>query len=292
MLELDKGNSVDAVYLDLRKAFDTVPHLRLISKLKGYGIKGNILSWITDFLSNRTQFVSINSASSSKVPVTSGVPQGSVLGPILFIYYINDMPDFIDCAMKIFADDTKVYSNVSTPELKEKLQACIDRLNEWTEIWLLRFNTTKCKVLHIGKNNPQYDYYMQNGTEKYKLESTTAEKDLGVVIDPNLDFDAHITGIVKKANRLSGLLMRNITHKSKEIILPLYKSLIRSVLEYGSPVWSPKLRKHVNLIEGVQRRITRCIIGTKDMTYEERLTYLKIPSLEFRRIRGSLIEVF
>ena len=97
---------------------------------------------------------------------------------------------------------------------------------------------------------------------------------------------------VKKANKLSGLLMRNITHKSKDIILPLYKSLIRSVLEYGSPVWNPYLRKHVNLIEGVQRRITRCVIGTKGMTYEERLSFLKIPSLEFRRMRGCLIEVY
>ena len=292
MGEIDQGNPVDAVYLDLRKAFDTVPHLRLINKLKGYGINGGILSWITDFLSDRTQFVTVNSSSSPKVPVTSGVPQGSVLGPILFIYYINDMPDFIDCPMKIFADDTKAYSCVPTPEMRDKLQRCINSLNDWTETWLLQFNTSKCKVLHIGKNNPNYDYYMKSENGINKLEATFAEKDLGVIIDPNLSFDAHITATVKKANRLAGLLMRNIAYKHKDIIIPLYKALIRSILEYGNPVWNPYLRKHVNLIEGVQRRITRCVIGTRGMTYEQRLEYLKIPSLEYRRIRGCLIEVY
>ena len=292
MKEIDIGNPVDAIYLDLRKAFDTVPHQRLVNKLDGYGVKGNILAWVHDFLSNRTQHVKINNSSSDSVPVTSGVPQGSVLGPILFIYYINDMPDLVNCSMKIFADDTKVYSQVPTPELRDKLQQCIDKMMEWTDTWLLRFNTSKCKVLHIGKNNPQYDYYMTDGNSRNKLDSTVAEKDLGVIIDPNLDFDNHISATVKKANRLSGMLMRNITYKHKDIILPLYKSLIRSVLEYGNPVWNPHLRKHINLIEGVQRRITKCIIGTKNMSYEERLAFLKLPSLEFRRLRGCLIEVY
>ena len=292
MKDLDEGKSVDAIYLDLRKAFDTVPHQRLVSKLRGYGINGNLLNWVADFLTNRSQFVSINNASSSSVPVTSGVPQGSVLGPILFIYYINDMPDLTDCPMKIFADDTKAYMTINSLNERDKLQNCIDQLVTWTDTWLLRFNTDKCKVLHIGKKNPHFDYFMTNGDNVNKIEETTAEKDLGVIIDPNLDFDTHITNLVKKSNKLVGMLMRTICHKSKDIIIPLYKALIRSILEYGSPVWNPRLRKHIDMLEGVQRRVTRCIIGTKGMSYEERLAFLKLPSLEFRRLRGGLIEVF
>ena len=289
---MDEGKAVDAIYLDLRKVFDTVPHQRLVNKLEGYGIKGNLLKWVEDFLRDRTQFVSINSASSSRVHVTSGVPQGSVLGPILFIYYINDMPDLVNCSMKIFADDTKAYMAIPTEKERDNLQDCIDKLNSWTDNWLLRFNTDKCKVLHIGRNNPRYNYYMTNGNDRNKIEETVAEKDLGVIIDPSLDFDAHITTMVKKANKLVGMLMRSICHKSKDIIIPLYKALIRSILEYGSAVWNPRLRKHINLIEGVQRRVTRCIIGTKGMTYQQRLDFLKLPSLEFRRFRGCLIEVY
>ena len=292
LTKLDEDTPVDAIYLDLRKAFDTVPHKRLIKKLEGYGVGGNLLKWIEDFLSDRTQFVSINGNCSEKIKVTSGVPQGSVLGPTLFIYYINDMPTGITCDMKIFADDTKIYSPMTSQAEQTTLQDSLHGLVEWTEKWLVKFNNDKCKVLHMGKNNPEHNYCMKEGTEESILQTTTGEKDLGVIVDPDLNFEQHINEKVKKANSISGLMIRTINYKTKDIMVPLYKTLIRPILEYANAVWSPHLRKYIDSIEGVQRRFTKNIIGMGDMDYEKRLKCLNLPSLEYRRIRGDMIEVF
>ena len=269
-----------------------MPHGRLITKLKGYGIGGKLLAWIQDFLNNRTQFVTIKDTHSDEIPVTSGVPQGSVLGPTLFIYYINDMPTEVECGVKIFADDTKLYSTVTSYDDRDMLQTCIDRLVQWTNTWLLQFNEQKCKVLHLGKNNPGYDYFIKKGDDSYCLETTTAVKDLGVIVDPLLNFDTHINSTIKKANRIAGLLVHTITNKTKEIMVPLFKALVRPILEYGNSVWSPYLKKHTESIEAVQRRFTKRIVGNHDLTYEQRLEKLNLPSLEFRRRRGDLIEVY
>ena len=288
MKNLDEGKSSDAIYLDLQKAFDKVPHKRLITKLEGYGIKGNLLNWINDFLSSRQQYVKVGQDASNMAPVYSGVPQGSVLGPTLFIYYINDMPDILNSLIKIFADDTKIYASVDSISGKEELQDSIDRLQKWSEDWQIKFNSTKCKVLHIGKNNPKYEYFM-NGM---KLEETTAEKDLGVVVDSNLTFDVHVNETVKKANRLCGMINTYVHLKKPFIMAPLFKTLVRPILEYGNCVWNSNLRKHVDLVEGVQRRYTKRIIGLSNLEYYQRLEKLKLPSLEFRRLRGDCIELF
>ena len=285
---MDEGVPTDAIYLDLSKAFDTVPHKKLIHKLKGYGIGGHILDWITDFLSDRSQYVSVNGTSSSETPVTSGVPQGSVLGPILFIYYINDMPDVVDNFIKIFADDAKTSNDIKSVDDSACLQTSLDKLSSWTDDWGVNFNCGKCGVMHLGKNNPKHKYTI-NGTP---LNETVLEKDLGVWVDPLLNFEEHINKTVKKARQISGLIIRTISFKSKDIMIPLYKSLVRPILEYGNAVWSPYLKKNKLLIEGVQRRFTKCIVGVKDMEYEDRLKFLNLPSLEYRRLRGDLIETF
>ena len=252
---LDNDEPVDAIYLDLQKAFDKVPHSRLLVKLKGYGVHGSLLSWVADFLSNRSQFVTVGGKSSKTAPVTSGVPQGSVLGPTLFVYFINDMPDVLDCLVKIFADDTKAYSSALTSEKCKKLQENIDKLLMWTDQWQLKFNNEKCKVLHLGKNNPCYKYYMQGNV----LESTEVEKDLGVHIDKNLSFECHIVETVKKAKKVVGMISRYIEYKDQEIMVLLFKSLVRSILEYGNVIWFPTLKKDINFIEDVQRRFTKRI---------------------------------
>ena len=292
MKELYNNIPVDAVYLDFRKAFDTVPHKRLLNKLYGYGIRGELLQWVRDFLSNRYQYVSINNVNSSKIPVTSGVPQGSVLGPTLFIYFINDLPKSASSFIKIFADDTKAYLPITSFHDKDNLQHTINKLVDWSNIWLLKFNGDKCKVLHLGKNNPMYNYTINEDGVNKKLEVTVCEKDLGVNIDPLLHFDEHINITVKKARNLSCLIMRTITHKSKDIMVPLFKAIIRPILEYGNMVWYPYKRKHIDLIESIQRHYTRCIIGMKDLCYEDRIKILKLPSLEYRRFRGDMIEVY
>ena len=292
MKSLDNKKAVDAIYLDFSKAFDTVPHKRLIHKLKMYGIQGNVLNWITDFLSNRSQFVTVNGSSSEPAPVSSGVPQGSVLGPILFIYYINDMPDVTEEELKIFADDTKGSNEIENDVDVLNLQKCIDNLTEWSKLWLLKFNGPKCGVLHMGKNNEKHDYFITLNGITHKLNKTILEKDLGVFLDPDLNFSQHITTKVNKAKSMCGLLIRTITYKIKDIMIPLYKSLIRPIIEYANPVWCPYTRNYIDLIEDIQHYFTRCIIGMKDMDYESRLRKLKLPSLEYRRVRGDLIEVY
>ena len=300
---MDNKKAVDAIYLDFSKAFDTVPHKRLIHKLKMYGIHDNVLSWITDFLSNRSHYVTVNNSSSDSVPVTSGVPQGSVLGPVLFIYYINDMPEVTDQDLAIFADDTKgsgeveptddeSSDGVGTTDGVSDLQKCINDLTEWSNMWLLKFNGPKCGSLHMGASNEKHDYYITINGETFTLNKTVLEKDLGVFIDPDLSFNEHITTKVNKANSMCGLLMRTITYKSRDIMIPLYKALIRPIIEYANPVWAPYLRKYIDLIENVQHYFTRCVIGMRNLDYESRLRALRLPSLEFRRVRGDLIEVY
>ena len=287
-LKLEEGNSVDAVYLDLQKAFDTVPHARLISKLKCYGIGGSLLSWISDFLTQRTQYVKIGNDCSGYSDVTSGVPQGSVLGPTLFIFYINDMPDVLNCLVKIFADDTKIYQVVNDKSDAASMQTNINKLTEWANTWQIKFNSGKCKVMHLGHQNNQYEYFM----EENKLETTSAEKDLGVIVDPKLLFDDHVSQTVKKASRLCGMLVSNIQCKEKDIMVPLFKALVRPVLEYGNSVWTTCLKKHNTTIENVQRRFTKKIVGLQELSYEQRLETIKLPSLEFRRLRGDMIETY
>ena len=293
MIELDNNNIVDAAYMDFRKAFDTVPHQRLITKLKSYNINGPILNWIISFLSERSQYVKINNSTSKNHKVTSGVPQGSVLGPTLFIYFINDLPNVNhNSNIKIFADDTKAYNSIKNQEDVNNLQNVIDEMFLWTQKWLLKFNKDKCKILHIGKNNPKNKYYVGNENDRLELNETDLEKDLGVFIDPNLDFKKHIKTIVKKASYLNYKILKNFTYRDANILVPLFKTLIRPILEYGNSIWSNGLKKYSTLIENVQRKFTKYIKGLVNVPYEDRLKQIKLPSLEYRLIRGDMIQVF
>ena len=289
---LDNKIPIDAAYLDFRKAFDSVPHKRLLHKLSEYGIKGNLLNWISSFLTCRTQYVNVNNFVSNTAPVLSGVPQGSVLGPCLFIYFINDLPEVIECLIKIFADDTKAYTPIFSNKDNELLQNSINKLVDWTDKWLLRFNIDKCKILHLGKNNPKVKYYITHGGIKTELEETTNEKDLGVFIDPYLSFDIHISSTIKKARKVSGMIIRTIKNKYPIIMSTLFKSLVRPILEYAHAVWCPFKKKHILEIEKVQRQFTKQIKGLRNLSYQERLSQIKLPSLEFRRLRGDYIEVY
>ena len=292
MQSLDKKVPLDAAYLDFRKAFDSVPHKRLLTKLKGYGVTGKVLDWVQDFLSNRNQFVCINGKSSNKAPVTSGVPQGSVLGPTLFIYFINDLPEVARSLVKIFADDTKAYCSIRTETDHITLQDTINSFVEWSDIWLLRFNSDKCKVLHLGSNNPRHEYEIKNGDVTSKLETTNNEKDLGVFIDENLTFNHHLNTAVKKARSMAGMLQRHITYKVKGTMIPLFKALVRPVLEYAVSVWCPYMKKDIEKMEKVQQQFTKRVKGMSDLSYTGRLAKLKLPSLIYRRIRGDMIEVY
>ena len=150
-----EGENIDTIYLDFAKAFDTVPHQRLLMKLRGYGIEGRILTRIEAFLTDRRQRVVVNDSRSSWADVTSGIPQGSVLGPMLFIIYINDMPTSVLSSIYLFADDAKVYRNISSNDDTPTPQHDLQQLEKWSERWQLRFNSNKCKVMHLGRQNPR-----------------------------------------------------------------------------------------------------------------------------------------
>ena len=290
---IDNGLPVDTLYLDLQKAFDSVPHQRLILKLERLGITGNLLRWIKNFLSERKQRVVLNGISSDWTDVISGVPQGSVLGQILFILYVNDLPDKVKSYCKIFADDTKLYKEINNLKDYEDLQDDIYELCRWTTKWLLFFNANKCKVLLIGNNNPRFDYEMTDKNyNKVNIKVVDHEKDLGVIFQENLKFDLHISFVVNKANRILGLIKRSFVFMDKSTFLCLYKSLVRSHLDYGDLIWFPVLKKHIRMIENVQRRATRILSTLRHLSYSERLQELNLPTLLYRRRRADLIQVF
>ena len=264
------GGVVDSIYLDFAKAFDTVPHRRLIGKLEAYGIKGNILGWITAFLSDRTQVVKVNGVESEIIPVLSGIPQGSVLGPTLFIIYINDLLERIKCDGLLFADDTKIFQLITSREDALSLQSDINLLENWSNTWFLKFNPDKCHVLSIGKfkNIRHTQRYSIYGSE---MEHVFEEKDLGVMVDAQLNFEDHIASKVKKANAIMGLIRRSFSFLSCDLFRRLYISFVRPHLEYAQAVWSPHLKKHINMIENVQVRATKLVDGIGDLDYPQRL---------------------
>ena len=162
----------------------------------------------------------------------------------------------------------------------------------WTQKWLLKFNKNKCKILHIGKKNPKNKYFIGTEDDKTELEVTELEKDLGILIDPNLDFKKHIKTIVKKASYINYKILKNLTYRDSNILVPLFKTLVRPILEYGNSVWANGLKKYKTLVENVQRKFTKHIKNLTNTPYEERLKLIKLPSLEYRLIRGDMIQVY
>ena len=259
------------------------------------GVKGYVLQWVEDFLSDRKQQVIINGSSSQEACVTSGIPQGSVLGPLLFVAYINDLPRGLQSTVKIFADDTKLYAQSNSSNGPIFLQNDLNRLQEWSQKWLLRFHPEKCSVVKVGRDN-ENEYFMNqttpNGSTTMKLKTSSMEKDLGVIIDDKLTFKEHVFQTTKKANRIVGLIRRTFAFLSDKTFVLLFKSLVRPLLEYGHSIWQPHDKYLCKEVEDVQRRATRMIGHLKNLTYPERLKKLKLPSLEHRRLRGDMIEVY
>ena len=207
---IDSGKEVDLIYLDFCKAFDKVPHKRLLIKMQKYvyGIKGNILNWVKAFLNERQQRVIVNGSASSWEDITSGIPQGSVLGPILFLIFINDLPGAVAGLIKLFADDAKVYSAVESNQKELALQNQVTRSETWTALWQMFFNILKCHHLHIGNLETDFKYEITINEGKIAIEQVKSERDLGVIVDRKLKFREHINNKVNLANRNLGIISR------------------------------------------------------------------------------------
>ena len=231
---------MDTIYFDFKKAFDMVPHKRLLAKLESYGIQGKILKWVEEFLIGRNQYVVVNGERSSSGKVTSGIPQGTVLGPILFAVYINDILENLTSDGFLFADDTKVFRAITNKIDALCLQADIDSLKRWSEVWGMEFNLDKCHVLTLGKfENTKYTHRYRLGEEE--LEHVFAEKDLGVSIDSGLTFEEHIFNKVKTANGIVGLVRRSFSYLDARSFKKVFCAFIRPRLEYTQSVWAPYL---------------------------------------------------
>ena len=261
-----------------------VPHKRLIHKLRAYGIGGKLLEWLQSFLSDREQSVVINSVFSSWRPVTSGVPQGSVLGPLLFAIYVNDLPSIVS-SLFMFADDLKLYRSITQPLDTTLLQHDVNTLFHWAQTWLLNLSIPKCYVMSVGNTNPNYIL------DNVPLAASTCVRDLGMWIDDKLKFHEHTSVTIAKANRILALMKRSF-NINMNIFLRLYTTLVRPILEYANIAWGPTFITDQKSLEKVQRRATKMLPELYNLTYAERLHLLKLPSLYYRRRRGDMIFVY
>ena len=289
---LSDRKQVDVVLLDFSKAFDKVPHQRLLRKLHYYGVRNNTLGWIKDFLSGRTQQVVIEGVPSSPANVLSGVPQGTVLGPLLFLSYINDLPDVVtSCNTRLFADDALLYRTINSNHDQTELQADLDRLAEWEKIWLMDFNPSKCTTLRMSANKQltiPSNYILHGET----LENVTSAKYLGVTLSDDLSWSKHTEAVAAKGNSTVGFLRRNFRDCTTEVRKATYTTMVRPVLEYASSVWDPHLKEDIERLEKVQKRAARYTFNNyferTPGTVTNMLQQLKWNSLEQRRRHSRL----
>lgn len=285
---MQSGKQTDLILLDFSKAFDKVAHEKLLSKLHYCGIRGGTLRWIKSFLDDRTQNVLLNGVKSDDIPVSSGVPQGSVLGPILFLVYINDLPEQVKSNVRLFADDTALYLTFSKSASPAILQQDLQYLETWEKAWDMEFNPSKCQVIHITRSRrPAQNQYYLHGV---LLEAVPSARYLGVDISENLSWNTHISRVSKKANQTLGFVKRNIKIHHEDLKATAYKTLVRPQLEYASSVWSPYTDTAIQQIEKVQRRAARWVKRdySRTSSVTAMLQSLQWRSLDQRRIDSRL----
>ena len=228
--ECDRSSAVDVVFLNFQKAFDKVPHRRLMKKVRALGIVDNVATWIESWLSGRRQRVIVNGLTSEWTAVTSSVPQGSVLGPLLFLIYINDLDNGLISRVSKFADDTKLGTNAADPEAVRNLQRDLAAISEWSNVWQMPFNLDKCHVLHAGTANQEENYSLLGSA----LSSVDKERDLEVVITADLKSSAQCIAAEQMGQKILGFIKRVFCYRNKQTVLALYKALVRPLLEYGA----------------------------------------------------------
>ena len=289
---LDSAKQIDAVLLDFSKAFDKVSHSKLLLKLDYYGVRGKVQAWIRDFLSDRTQAVVLRGNFSDLAPVTSGVPQGTVLGPLLFLAYINDLPMNLSATPRLFADDCLLYREIATPEDGQLLQRDLDQLQQWEIDWSMEFNPGKCEVLRITNKKKIIDTeYKIRGQVLPRVNSA---KYLGVTIHNKLSWNPHVDRIAKKANSTRAFLQRNLHGAPTPVRAQCYKTFVRPILEYAATAWAPHTGINIQKLESVQRRAARFAVGDwrRTSSVSAMLSTLGWETLEERRARMRIAMLY
>lgn len=289
---LDKRGLVDMCIMDFSKAFDVVPHQRLLIKLDHLGIRHNINRWIGSFLSNRSQNVIIDGKSSSSSPVVSGVPQGTVLGPLLFLAFINDLPECVKSYIRLFADDLILYKQIFSTSDCIALQEDINSLCAWESTWQMSFNKSKCFIMRMThkKKFSQHQYYMGDSV----LQEVKHHPYLGVELSNDFSWAKHITQTTNSSNKILGLIKRNFWNCSPSAKETAYKTLVRPKLEYASSVWDPYHKTYIESLEKVQRRAARFIKNDyqRSSSVTNMLKELKWDTLEDRRTKTRLVTIY
>ncbi len=285
---LNDGRQIDMVLLDFSKAFDKVPHQRLLLKLHYYGVRGSLHRWIGDFLHHRKQRVIVDGSQSAEGDVISGVPQGTVIGPLLFLLYINDLPEAVRSKVRLFADDCIIYRQITSPKDSEILQEDLDALHSWECEWQMAFNPSKCVSMHLSRKKKisKHTYHLNHTP----LEEVRSCKYLGITISNNLSWSDHVNLTSSKASRAVGFLRRNLRACPETVRARAYTTLVRPIIEYAGAVWDPYVQQHTDSLEKVQRQAARFAMNN----YSNRepgcvramLSHLQWESLALRRARA------
>ena len=286
---VSNGFQVDSVYLDFAKAFDTVVHSKLLSKLRFYGVKGNLLKWIESFLLGRQQSVRVGDFLSKRLDVLSGVPQGSVLGPLLFIIFILDMPYCcidLHALMFLFADDAKCLSIIRSHADCVSFQCKINAIQKWAFDWQLSLSYEKCNVISFYGTNPvlKFTYTICDKL----LNEVDFVTDLAIILASNLSFSRQTGNMCQQARIRSETILRCFQSRDKNLLFKAFPVFVRPLLEYCCNVWSPYKLSEIRQIESVQRKFTKRLFGLKDLPYNVRLSILNSETLELRRIKSDL----
>ena len=281
---LDNGGQVDTIYLDMAKAFDRISHQKLIIKLRNYGFGGSLLKWFQSYLTDRRQRVTVLGATSDTLPISSGVPQGSILGPALFLLYVNDLPDSVNNSqIAMFADDTKLYSTIKCENNATLLQRDLQSLEQWSITSGLSFNETKCKQQRVTRKIKPISFTFT--LNDHQLQTADTERDLGVCVSSDLTWKVQVHQQANKANKMLGYIKRNTMFiTSTAARRTLYLALVRCHYGYGSPIWAPQTIELISMLERTQKRATKYILNLPFLTnvdYNTRLQSLYLLPISY-----------
>ena len=291
---LESGSEIDTIYLDFAKAFDKVDHFILCNKLKEKGIGGRVGAWLHNFLSDRTLQVSANGALSQPSRVTSGVPQGTVLGPILFVIMISDIDANLQSSfISLFADDSRVSAVSDSKEDCEQFQNELDNeVYPWAERNNAVFNGDKFEHIHFGKNSHEFALYLDPDSKPIRTKSQI--RDLGVIMSDDLTWSHHIDRVIANCRKQSAWILRTFSRRDINTMKTLWVSLIRPIIDYCSPIWSPHPTNFgmIDRLENVLRAFTKKVDNLHDLSYSERLKEMKLSSIQRRHERYKILYIY